>query len=87
MQLDDEFRRFLRSLSVEIGLRLLDEANQYQADAVFKAQQNLNRAALPQAHSNAKVHAFEHRVRLTIERFIGAVQNCRDVLLEVIGRC
>lgn len=92
MRIDNEFRRLLSSLSMEVSLSLLEDELQYQAKAVFDAQQTRNLAAVPVAYSKAKLHAFERRVRLTIERFMSALENCgielddtaeRDILREI----
>src|ERR1039458_498664 len=76
MKIDDEFRRHLRGLSVEIMLSLRDEEDEYKAQVVFEARKTGNLAAVPLAYSEAKLHAFKKRARLTIERYMSALKNC-----------
>jgi hypothetical protein len=92
MRIDNEFRRLLSSLSSEVSLSLQEDELQYKDEAVFKAQKTGNLAAVPVAYSNAKLHAFERRVRLTIERFMSALEDCgielddaaeKDILREI----
>jgi hypothetical protein len=76
MKIDDDFRRLLHTMSVEIMLSLRDEEVQYKDQAVFDARKTGNPAAVALAYSEAILRIFENRARLTIERYMSALENC-----------
>lgn len=76
MPLDAEFKHHLHELMVETSDELRDELNEHQRQLVWTARQTHNSAAIPNAYSEAAIHAFRTRVETTIDKYLDALETC-----------
>ncbi len=73
MPLDEEFKRHLHSLMVEVHGTTLDECVRHKNELLGNARATHNSAATPIAYRDAALFSMECRLRKTIEKYIEAV--------------